>query len=426
MLSASTLTLIFAAALLASTLLELWLTARQMRHVAAHRGAVPAAFAARIGLQAHQKAADYTVAKARLHLVSLLVGAALLVGWTLLGGLDLLNRSLLDAIGAATWGGWAQPLALLGGFMLISGLLDLPISLYSTFVIEQRFGFNRTDFKTWLADLFKGLWVSLLIGGPLAWAVLALMKSAGGSWWLWAWGLWFGFSLTLMLLYPLVIAPLFNKFTPLSDAALRERVEALFARTGFTAKDLFVMDAGRRSSHGNAYFTGLGAAKRVVLFDTLLERLAPAEVEAVLAHELGHFQLRHVPKRLVWMGALSLAGFALLGWLSAQPAFFQGLGVQPSLFGSNDALALLLFLLVLPVFSFPLTPLLARGSRKHEFEADAYACKHADGRALAEALLKLHEDNASTLTPDPLVARWTYSHPPASERLPAILSQVTP
>jgi STE24 endopeptidase len=324
-------------------------------------------------------------------------------------------------VGAEAWGGYAYPLALLGAFALISGLLDLPFELYTTFVVEQRFGFNRTDWKTYLGDLFKGLVVTLVLGGPLAWAVLALMRGAGPQWWIWAWALWFGFSLTMMLLYPLLIAPLFNKFTPLADEGLKARVEQLFQRAGFAAQGLFVMDAGRRSAHGNAYFTGLGAAKRVVLFDTLLQRLNPPEVEAVLAHELGHFKLRHVPKRLGVMALLTLAGFALLGYLSAQPAFYAGLGVQPNLLASNDALALLLFMLVLPVFTFPLTPLMAKGSRQHEFEADAFACQHADGGALASALLKLHEDNASTLTPDPLVARWTYSHPPAAERLPAIL-----
>jgi len=426
LLAPSFVTLFFVAALLATTLLKLWLNGRQLRHVARHRSQVPAAFAAKVPLAAHQKAADYTLAKGRLQMVSLLFGAGVLVAWTLLGGLNQLNLWLFGQVGPQAWGGYAYPLALLAGFTLINGLIDLPFELYSTFKLEARFGFNRTDLKTFVLDQIKGLVVLLLLGGPLAWGVLAVMRHAGGSWWIWAWALWFGFSLTLMLLYPLLVAPLFNKFTPLSDATLKSRVEQLFARTGFAAKGLFVMDAGRRSAHGNAYFTGLGAAKRVVLFDTLLERLDPPEVEAVLAHELGHYKLRHVPKRLVMMAGLSLAGFALLGWLSQQPAFYAGLGVQPNLLGDNEALALLLFGLVLPVFSFPLGPLMARGSRQHEFEADAYACQHADGRALASALLKLHEDNASTLTPDPLVARWTYSHPPASERLPAILSQARP
>ena len=423
-MSPQTVTLIFAAALLASTLLKLWLTSRQIRHVALHRAAVPGAFAANVSLAAHQKAADYAVTKGRLQILLQLLSTAVLVGWTLMGGLEWLNHSLYAAIGREAWGGYAYPLALLLAFGLIGSLIDLPFELYTTFVLEARFGFNRTDWKTFVADQAKGLLLLLLLGAPLMWALLALMRSSGPQWWIWTWALWFGFSLTMMLLYPLMIAPLFNKFTPLADATLKERVERLFARAGFAAKGLFVMDAGRRSAHGNAYFTGLGAAKRVVLFDTLLERLDPPEVEAVLAHELGHFKLRHVPKRLALMALLSLAGFALLGWLAQQPAFYLGLGVRPNLLGDNEALALLLFGMALPVFSIVLTPLMAQGSRKHEFEADAFACQHADGRALASALLKLHEDNASTLTPDPVVARWTYSHPPAAERIPAILSQV--
>ncbi|MBB5203899.1 STE24 endopeptidase [Inhella inkyongensis] len=425
-MSSQIVTLIFAAALLASTLLKLWLTTRQIRHVAQHRAQVPPAFAAHVSLAAHQKAADYTLAKGRLQMLMQVLSAAVLVGWTLMGGLEWLNQSLYAAIGREAWGGYAYPIALLLAFNLIGSLIDLPFELYSTFVLEARFGFNRTDWKTFLTDQIKGLVLLLVLGIPLIWALLALMRGSGPQWWIWTWALWFGFSLSMMLIYPLVIAPLFNKFTPLTDGALKDRVEALFARAGFAAKGLFVMDAGRRSAHGNAYFTGLGAAKRVVLFDTLLERLDPPEVEAVLAHELGHFKLRHVPKRLALMAFLSLAGFALLGWLAQQPAFYLGLGVRPNLLGDNEALALLLFGMTLPVFSILLTPLMAQGSRKHEFEADAYACQHSEGRALASALLKLHEDNASTLTPDPLVARWTYSHPPAAERLPAILAQARP
>jgi STE24 endopeptidase len=309
---------------------------------------------------------------------------------------------------------------------MLSGVLDLPWSIYNTFRLEERFGFNRTTLKLFLVDGVKGLAVGALLGLPIAALILWLMAQAGIGWWLWAWGAWMGFNLLMLVIYPTVIAPLFNKFQPLEDAVLRERVQTLMQRCGFAAKGLFVMDGSRRSAHGNAYFTGLGAAKRVVFFDTLLERLNPPEVEAVLAHELGHFKRRHVPQRMVLMFALSLAGFALLGWLSAQAGFYLGLGVRPSLEAPNDALALLLIMLALPPFAFFLTPLMSLWSRKHEFEADAYACAQASGTDLSNALLKLHEDNAGTLTPDPVFARFYYSHPPASERLAAIASLVTP
>ena len=272
----------------------------------------------------------------------------------------------------------------------------------------------------WLADLAKGALVGAVIGLPLAALVLWIMQATGGLWWLWAWVAWVGFNLLLLVIYPTVIAPLFNKFSPLPDEALKARVQALMQRCGFAARGLFVMDGSRRSAHGNAYFTGLGAAKRVVFFDTLLERLTPGEVEAVLAHELGHFKRRHVVKRMAGIFGLSLAGLALLGWLAGQSGFYAGLGVAPNMAAPNDALALLLFMLALPPFTFFVSPLLAHFSRRHEFEADAYACQQADGRDLANALLKLHEDNAATLTPDPLYVRFYYSHPPAGERLAAL------
>ena len=411
------LTLAFVAALVAGLLLKLWLQSRQIRHVMRHRHAVPEIFAQHVPLAAHQKAADYTVAKARLGLVEMALGSAVLLGWTLLGGLDTLHQALLAWLG----GGMVQQLALLAAFALINGVIDLPLTLYQTFVLEQRYGFNQMTLRLWLADLAKSLLLGALIGLPIAAAVLWLMGSAGGLWWLWAWGLWMGFNLLLMVVYPVFIAPLFNKFEPLADASLTARVTALMQRCGFQAKGLFVMDGSRRSAHANAYFTGLGRAKRVVFYDTLLAQLEPAEVEAVLAHELGHFKHRHVTWRLVQMFALSLLGFALLGWLSARGWFYTGLGVTPnlSLDGSapNDALALLLFLLVVPLLGFFITPLLAHGSRRNEFEADAYAAAQADGSALASALLKLYQDNASTLTPDPWYVRFYYSHPPASERL---------
>jgi STE24 endopeptidase len=415
----STLTHAFAAALLLSLATKFWLATRQMRHVAAHRSQVPPAFASTVTPAAHRKAADYTLAKSRFGLLAAAFSSALLLGWTLLGGLDALNIALRDAL-LPGWGPMAYQLALLAVFALIGGLLDLPFELYSTFRIEQRFGFNRMTLKLWLADQIKGMAVGAVIALPLAALILWIMGAAGTLWWLWAWAAWVGFNLVLLVLYPTVIAPIFNTFKPLPDEALKARVQALMQRCGFAVKGLFVMDGSRRSAHGNAYFTGLGASKRVVFFDTLLARLSPPEVEAVLAHELGHFKHKHVLKRMVGIFAASLAGLALLGWLSAQSGFYAALGVAPNLTAPNDALALLLFMLVLPPFMFFLSPLLSWSSRKHEFEADAYACQQADGRDLASALLKLHEDNAATLTPDPLYVRFYYSHPPALQRLAAL------
>jgi STE24 endopeptidase len=413
------LTALFTAALLASLFVKFWLSTRQMRHVAAHRDHVPAAFAQTVPLAAHQRAADYTLAKGRFGLLTMAWGAAVLLGWTLLGGLDAINVWLLDAV-RPRFGDMAYQLALVAGFTLVSGLVDLPFGVYNTFRLEQRFGFNRMGWKLWLADAVKGLVVGAVVGLPIAAAMLWIMGATGRMWWLWAWAAWMAFNLLLLVLYPTVIAPLFNKFKPLADEALKARVQGLMQRCGFASKGLFVMDGSRRSAHANAYFTGLGAAKRVVFFDTLLAKLAPDEVEAVLAHELGHFKRRHVAKRIASMFALSLGALTLLGWLSTQIWFYTALGARPSLEASNDALALLLFLLVVPVFGYFLSPLSSLLSRRHEFEADAYACANASGDALASALLKLHEDNASTLTPDPLYARFYYSHPPASERLAAL------
>ena len=417
--AAQTIAILFAALVLAALLTRLWLATRQMRHVAAHRDAVPAAFAARVSLSAHQRGADYTLAKGRLGLLSTAFGAAVLLAWTLLGGLDALNAALLSAV-QPRWGDLAYQLSLVAAMMLIGGLLDMPFELYATFGLEQKFGFNRTTPALFIADMLKGLFVGALLGLPMLALVLWLMGAAGGMWWLWTWGAWTAFNLVLMVLYPTVIAPLFNKFQPLTDEALKARVQALMSRCGFAAKGLFVMDGSRRSAHGNAYFTGLGAAKRVVFYDTLLAKLDANEVEAVLAHELGHFKHKHVRKRMLTMFGLSLAGLALLGWLAAQQTFYLGLGVSPNLGVANNALALLLFMLVMPEITLFASPLMAMSSRKHEFQADAYACAQADGGALASALLKLHEDNASTLTPDPLYVRFYYSHPPASERLAAL------
>jgi STE24 endopeptidase len=416
---ASALSLAFAVALLASMLVKFWLAARQMRHVAAHRDRVPAAFAGHIGLAAHQRAADYTLAKGRLGVLGMAFGAAVLLGWTLLGGLDALNVAVRDAV-QPRLGDMAYQLALLAVFALIGGALELPLELVATFRIEQRFGFNRMTWRLLAIDLAKGLLIGGAIGLPIAALVLWLMHAAGALWWLWAWGAWMTFNLAVLVLYPTVIAPLFNKFEPLPDETLKARVQALMARCGFSAKGLFVMDGSRRSAHANAYFTGFGAAKRVVFFDTLLAKLTPGEVEAVLAHELGHFKHRHVTQRIVAMFALSLLGFGLLGWISAREWFYAGLGVQPNLAAPNDALALLLFALALPVFGYFVSPLFAQLSRRHEFEADAYACRQSSSADLAAALLKLHEDNAATLTPDPLYVRFYYSHPAAAERLAAL------
>jgi STE24 endopeptidase len=410
------LTLLFSTALVLGLLTKFYLASRQIRHVARHRDAVPAAFASTITLASHQKAADYTITKARFGLLELAWGAAVLLGWTLLGGIDALNQALAGS-GLADYGSLAPQLALLAVFGLVSGLLDLPFTLYSTFRIEERFGFNKMTFKLWLGDLFKSTLVGVLVGLPIVALILWLMGSTGSWWWLWAWGAWMVFNLLILVLYPTVIAPLFNKFQPLEDEALKARVTALMQRCGFAAKGLFVMDGSKRSAHANAYFTGFGASKRVVFYDTLLKQLKPEEVDAVLAHELGHFKHKHIIKRIVSMFAMSLAGFALLGWLSTQVWFYTGLGVRPNLNGSNDALALLLFLLAVPVFSFFISPIFALFSRKHEFEADAYAIAQTDGKDLQSALLKLYQDNASTLTPDPLFVKFYYSHPPASERL---------
>ncbi|MFE8643993.1 M48 family metallopeptidase [Sphingomonas sp. NCPPB 2930] len=407
------LTAFFALALVLSVVAKLWLASRQMRHVARHADAVPAAFAGKVSPTAHRKAAAYTIARGRFGLLELAAATVVLLGWTLLGGLDWLNRLLFEALG----GGMLQQLVLVGAFVAIGSLIDLPFTLYQTFVVEERFGFNKMTLALWAGDLLKSVTVGVVIGLPILALVLWLMGAAGRYWWLWAWAVWMGFNLLLLLVYPTFIAPLFNKFQPLADESLKARVTALMQRCGFSPKGLYVMDGSRRSAHANAYFTGFGAAKRVVFYDTLLAKLSPGEVDAVLAHELGHFRHGHIPKRIGAMFALSLVGFALLGWLSTQGWFYLGLGVRPNMAAPNDALALLLYLLVLPVFGFFAGPLSAGLSRRHEFEADAYAVAQTSGADLSQALLKLYEDNASTLTPDPVYARFYYSHPPAAERL---------
>jgi len=403
--------IVFLATVASSMSLQIWLALRQLRHVRAHRETVPGHFSGRISLDAHRKAADYTAARTRLSIIDTLIDGAMLLALTLGGGVALLSAW----VGAMPMPALARDVALVIAVALIGGAIALPMSWYRTFVIEQRFGFNRMTLRLWLLDLAKGVLVGTALGVPLLTLVLWLMARAGDLWWVYAWAAWVAFQLLVLALYPTLIAPLFNKFEPLADASLRERVERLLVRCRFAAKGLFVMDGSRRSSHGNAYFTGFGRARRIVFFDTLLSRLQGEEVEAVLAHELGHFKLRHVLKRTAWFALASLALLATLGWLVGQPWFYAGLGVPGP--ASRYGVALVLFMLALPVFTFLFAPLAALYSRKHEFEADAYAARNASAPALVTALVKLYEDNASTLTPDPLHSAFYDSHPPAALRI---------
>ncbi len=415
-MSFSCFTAIFLTTLLSTLALREWLSLRQSRHVAAHRDAVPAAFAERIALSAHQKAADYTLAKQALGRAETAADAVILLAWTLGGGLAW----LMTATGRLPVGTLWQDVALLLAVALIGGALGLPFSYYGTFGIETRFGFNRTSRALWGADLVKSTLLSLLIGIPLLALLLWLMRVAGTLWWLWAWLVFMTFLLLMLVIYPTLIAPLFNKFEPLPAGPARTRIEALLARCGFTANGLFVMDGSRRSGHGNAYFTGLGRAKRVVFFDTLFNRLNEDEIEAVLAHELGHFRRHHIKKRIAFSALLSLAFLALLAWLLQQPWFFSGLGIPSGEIPAamtRPGVALSLFMLVLPVFTFLFTPLGAAYSRRHEFEADAYAAAHSSAAALEQALVRLYEDNAATLTPDPVHSAFYDSHPPAMLRI---------
>lgn len=408
-----TLTYLLVGALLTNVVLKLWLNARQVRHVAKHRGEVPPAFVSQISLSDHQKAADYTLAKAKVAQLDFLIDAFVLVGWTLLGGLSALNATVLSYMEPGLW----QQVVLVLAFTLVGGLIDLPLSLYQTFVLEQKFGFNKMTWTLWLSDSVKGLLLGLVLGVPLIAMVLWLMQAGGAYWWLWTWCALVFWQLLLMAIAPNFIMPLFNQFTPLEDEALKVRVNALMQRAGFTAKGFFVMDGSKRSAHSNAFFTGFGASKRVVFFDTLLKQLTPAEMEAVLAHELGHFKHRHIFKMMATSFVMTLLGLALLGFASQQIWFYTGLGVMPNLLGGNEAVALLLFMLVVPVFTFLLAPLSSWRSRVQEYEADAYAVSQTPASDLSSALLKLYQDNASTLTPDPLYVQFYYSHPPASLRL---------
>jgi STE24 endopeptidase len=401
--------LIFVGVTILATLVRLWLLWRQMSHVATHRATVPAAFVERLSLAEHHKAADYTSAKCRVAMVDAVLDSVVLLGWTLGGGLDWLNQQSLGLGWSPLWSG----VLLIVVWMVLSSAVGIPIALYRTFGLEAHFGFNKTTPVMFVTDLLKSAVLALLIGTPLVALVLWMMAGLGEYWWVYGWGALSAFQLIAVWAYPTFIAPLFNKFTPLIDVELVPRIEALLARVGFASSGLFVMDASRRSGHGNAYFTGLGNKKRIVFYDTLLAQLTPGQVEAVLAHELGHFKLRHIPKMIAASLGMSLVGFGVLAWLLHAPWFFAGLGVT----GSGTALALVLFVLISPVFTLFFDPLSAYWSRRHEFEADAFAVAHTTAADMIGALVILFRENASTLTPDPLYAAWYYSHPPAPERI---------
>ena len=405
----TTFTLLFLIALAGSLLLRFWLASRQLIHVKKHRDTVPDSFAGKVPLEDHHKAADYTLTNTRISMIALAYDSLLLLGWTLGGGLDWLDNNWLVADLHPVVTGVGVILSA----MVIMTLLDLPFSLYHTFVIEERFGFNRSTIGVFFVDMLKQGALLVVIGAPMIALALWIMEASGGLWWLYVWAVWMIFTLVMFWAYPAVIAPLFNKFSPLDNEALKQRIQALMDKCGFRSKGIFVMDGSKRSGHGNAYFTGFGSNKRIVFFDTLLDSLEPAEIEAVLAHELGHFKLKHIQKRLLSTFGLSLAALALLGWLAGENWFYQGLGIsQPS-----SWMALMLFMLALPVFTFFLQPLMSLLSRKHEFEADAYAVKQSSGADLIHALVKMYRENASTLTPDPLYSAFHDSHPPAPVRI---------
>ena len=402
-------TLVFVTALSVTLGFKLWLARRHLGHVRAHREQVPEEFAARIPLASHQKAADYTVAKTRLATLDTIADAMLLLLLTLGGGLAIIDATSQSLLGT----GLMRGLGLLAGVALVTGCVNLPFAIYRTFVIEARFGFNKITPALFIADLVKQTLLGAVIGLPLALAVLWMMEQLGPLWWLYAWLTWIAFNVLMLAVFPVWIAPLLNHFTPLNDQALRQRIEGLVAKCGFRAKGLFVMDGSKRSGHGNAYFTGLGQSKRIVFFDTLLERLNGAEIEAVLAHELGHFKRHHITKRIAVSFALSFVFLALLGWIMDKPWFYSGLNAGEQ----STGMALVLFFLVMPVFLFVLQPLSSFYSRQHEFEADAYAAQQTGAADLISALVKLYQDNAATLTPDPLHSVVYDSHPPAALRI---------
>ena len=408
-----TFTIVFLIAFIASFGLRHWLSQRQIRYVAQHRDQVPAEFTEKVSLAEHQKAADYTIAKLRLGILENGVSAIILIAFTLLGGLQILNMALLQFLGE----GIAQQIALLVSIVLISGIIDLPFSWYKQFYLEERFGFNRMGKKLFFSDMMKGIGVGGAIGVPLLWVILTLMAQAGDLWWLWAWGVVVIFMIVMQVVGPIFIAPLFNEFQALEDGVLKSRIEILLGRCEFASHGIFVMDGSKRSAHGNAFFAGMGKAKRIVFFDTLIEKLGPNEIEAVLAHELGHFKKKHNQKQIFVMLVLMFIFFALLGWISTKAWFYTDLGVMPSLNGYNGGLALALFMLVSPVFSFFFTPLASLASRKHEYEADGFAAEKSSAQDLISALVKLYQDNASTLTPDPIYTAFYSSHPPAPLRI---------
>ncbi|MFZ2300307.1 MAG: M48 family metallopeptidase [Gallionella sp.] len=413
-MTATQFTSIFLAALLLTTLAKLWLARRHLVHIAAHRAEVPEAFREKIRLPEHQKAADYTSAKTRFAMLGALFDAALLLAFTLAGGIQFIADLCTGWFGSPL----VQGVATIVVVLLLSSLLETPLSLYRTFVIEARFGFNKMTLRLYMIDALKSLLIGAILGLPLLFGVLWLMDRMGEYWWLYVWLAWMVFNLIILFIYPSFIAPLFNKFTPMQDEAMKARIKAVLGKCGFTAKGLFVMDGSKRSAHGNAYFTGFGKTKRIVFFDTLLERLSGNEVEAVLAHELGHFKRHHVMKRIAATFAISLGFLWLLGQLMQTGWFYQGLGVSaPHSTESGTALALLLFFMILPIFSFLFNPLMSAYSRKHEFEADAYAAQQTNADDLANALVKLYQDNAATLTPDPLYSAFYDSHPPAAVRI---------
>ncbi|HEY0561693.1 MAG TPA: M48 family metallopeptidase [Methylophilus sp.] len=407
---ASTLTLVFISLLIITTLIKVWLGQRHIRYVQAHRQQVPAAFSNTITLESHQKAADYASAKTKLVLIDACLQALVLLVFTLGGGLQWLDNVWTTVLPTQDI---LRGALVICSALLISSLIDLPLEYYRTFTVDERFGFNKMTPSMFFSDLVKHGLVGLALGAPILFAALWLMQSAGEYWWFYLWVVWSVFNIVMLAVYPTFIAPLFNKFTPLSDESLKSRIERLLTKCGFKSQGLFVMDGSTRSGHGNAYFTGFGSSKRVVFFDTLLDKLNENEIEAVLAHELGHFKHHHVIKRIAMMFFASLLGLALLGWLINQSWFYAGLGVNVP----SDYMALILFLMVSPVFLFLLRPLMASYSRKNEFEADDYAAKHANAGDLIEALVKLYRDNASTLTPDPLHSTFYDSHPPASMRI---------
>jgi len=406
-------TLVFLICLMLSFGFAAWLSLRHLRHIGAHRSAVPAEFRDAITLEAHQKAADYTIARNRLGLLESGVDVLLLLALTLGGGLMLIAQIAASQLAHP----YAVGLAIFAGLGVVSSLVSTPFDLYRTFVIENRFGFNKMTWQLYLLDMLKGLALSAAIGIPLLLIVFWLMEKMGSLWWRYVWLVWLAFSLAMLAIYPNFIAPLFNKFNPLPDASLKQRIEALLTRCGFASSGLYVMDGSKRSSHGNAYFTGFGKTKRIVFFDTLIERLTPTEIEAVLAHELGHFKRKHIVKRIVGQFALTFVVLALMGWVIDKPWFYQGLGFPLDGATPPVAVSLVLFFLALPVFTFWLTPVGSLISRRHEFEADAYAAEQTGAQDLVSALVKLYRDNASTLTPDPLHSAVYDSHPPASIRI---------